>query len=518
MTHPLLFEINTRCWLRALSDRLGRPVTLSTAPEEEIASWKKRGFTHIWLMGVWAAGPKSRDFARAQPDLRAQSAEAFGTGGEERIVSSPFAVADYTVAESLGGAEGLRQFRAQLQRHDLRLVLDFIPNHLGLDHRWLTEKNSLFVRSPTQRPETFPVAHNGVTSWVAHGKDPYFPAWLDTAQLDYRLAATRAAMTEALLSVAAQCDGARCDAAMLLLNDIFDKTWGHFPNGGPAPPGEFWAGAISAVKQRQPGFVFIAEAYWDLEPRLQGLGFDYAYDKKFYDYLTTRDYPALQRRVREVAGKFNPARFLENHDEPRIASLLSVPEQKTAAALLLAQPGLRLLYDGQLAGARKHTPVQFADYWPEPGNPETTAFYDHLLSLLPQTAIGRGEMAFCDTGLPHCFAMKCKNDSGKVNLVLVNLAPQRASFQLREVEPGREIVNIYSDSDSKWGWKDGVFQIDLGPCGFELLELRPPARDKHGPHASVLRGRDAALRRPVGAARRPYLSLPTAGVTHYGLE
>src|ERR1700678_4058008 len=121
MTQPLLFEINTRCWLRALSDRLGRPVTLATAPEEEIASWKKRGFTHIWLMGVWATGPKTREVALTQPDLRARS------------------------------AEGLRQIRAKLRQHDLQLVLDFVPNHVGLDHRWLTEKNSLFVRSPTQR-------------------------------------------------------------------------------------------------------------------------------------------------------------------------------------------------------------------------------------------------------------------------------------------------------------------------------------------------------------------------------
>ena len=259
-------------------------------------------------------------------------------------------VADYSVADSLGGAKALRKFRAELRRHDLKLVLDFIPNHVGVDHPWLTERPELFVRSPTRRPESFPVVHGGGTSWIAHGKDPYFPAWLDTAQLDYRFAATRAAMTETLRSIAEQCDGVRCDMAMLVLNDIFDKTWKDFPNGGSAPRGEFWAGAISAVKRRQPGFLFIAEAYWDVEPRLQELGFDYVYDKKFYDYLAARDYVALQRHVQEVAGRFNPARFLENHDEPRIASLLTMPEQKAAAVLLLAQPGLRLLYDGQLAG------------------------------------------------------------------------------------------------------------------------------------------------------------------------
>jgi hypothetical protein len=442
-------------------------------PEEEIVSWKKRGFTHIWLMGVWARGPKTRDLARAQPNLRALSAEAFGIGGEEKLVGSPFAVADFTVAQSLGGAAALRLFRVQLQRHGLGLVLDFIPNHLGLDHPWLVEKNSLFVRSAARRPETFPVVHAGATSWVSHGKDPYFPAWIDTAQLDYRQAATRAAMLEALQSVASQCDGVRCDMAMLLLQDIFDKTWGHFPGDAPATPGEFWAEAISAVKRQHPQFVFIAEAYWDLEARLQALGFDYVYDKKFLEHLTRRDYPALQGRVRAVGGKFHPVRFLENHDEPRIASLLTVPEQKAAAVLLLAQPGLRLLHDGQLAAKTRHTPVQFADYWPEPANPEMTAFYDHLLALLPQTGLGRGEMEFCETGLAHCFAMKWKKDGGPLTLAAVNLAPQRADFQIRELEPGSEITNVYSDTVSTWSWRDGGLHFDLAACGFQLVELRP---------------------------------------------
>jgi glycosidase len=478
MAQPLLFQVNTRCWLRAWSGLLGRPVTLATAPEVEMALWKQRGFTHIWLMGVWATGPKTRDLARAQPNLRALSAQAFGKGGEEKLVSSPFAVADFTVAEPLGGAAALRQFRAQLQRHGLGLVLDFIPNHLGLDHGWLIEKNSLFVCSAAQRPETFPVAHADAAIWVAHGKDPYFPAWMDTAQLDYRQAATRAAMTEALQLVASHCDGARCDMAMLLLNDVFAKTWGHFPTDAPESAAEFWAEAIAAVKRQHPQFVFIAEAYWDLEPRLQALGFDYAYDKQFLDYLTRRDYPALQQHVRTVAGKFNPVRFLENHDEGRIASLLSVPEQRAAAVLLLAQPGLRLLHDGQLAGKTRRTPVQFADYWPEPANPDTTAFYDHLLALLPQTVIGRGDMEFCETGLAHCFAMKWKKDGGRFNLAAVNLAPQRAEFQIQNLEPGCEITNVYSDIGSTWSWRGGVLHADLAACGFALLEGRPAHQKK----------------------------------------
>jgi glycosidase len=379
MDRPLVFEINTRCWLQGLSDNAGGAVTLATVPEAEFVSWKKRGLTHIWLMGVWATGIKTRDVARARPELRALSAEAFGTGGDEYLASSPFAIAEYTVADSLGGSAALRQFRKKLRQYGIGLILDFVPNHVGLDHRWIEERTCLFVRSAVEKPETFPVATPGGTVWVAHGKDPNFPAWNDTAQLDYRNQATRSAMVEVLESVAKECDGARCDMAMLALNDVFDQTWRGFPSREPAAAREYWADAIAAVKRSRPDFLFIAEAYWNLEPRLHTLGFDYIYDKAFYDELTRRDFGSLQAHVQSTGAGFNPVRFVENHDEPRIASILSVPEHKAAAIFLLNQPGMRLLHDGQLTGRKRPAPVQFARYWPEPPDPEITDFYQTLL-------------------------------------------------------------------------------------------------------------------------------------------
>ena len=68
--HPILYEINTRCWLRELSDRLGQPVTPATVPDEEFASWQKLGFTHIWLMGVWTTGSRARRLALEETNLR----------------------------------------------------------------------------------------------------------------------------------------------------------------------------------------------------------------------------------------------------------------------------------------------------------------------------------------------------------------------------------------------------------------------------------------------------------------
>jgi glycosidase len=379
MDRPLVFELNTRCWLRRLSEEGGIPVDLGTAPESEIVSWNQSGFTHIWLMGVWSTGAKTREAARSRPELRALCAEAFGTADDECLDSSPYAIADYTVAKSLGGPEALRQFRKRLRDHGMGLILDFVPNHAGLDHPWIKERTDLFVQSRVEKPETFPMATPNGTVWVAHGRDPYFPAWDDTAQLDYRNPATRAAMIEALESVARQCDGVRCDMAMLVLNEVFEKTWRSFPATERGPAEEFWAEAIAAVKRLHPGFLFIAEAYWNLEPRLQSLGFNYVYDKTFFDHLTRRDFDSVEAHARSGAAGFNPVRFLENHDEARIASTLSLLEHKAAAIFLLNQPGMRLLHDGQLTGRKRRTPVQFARYWPEAPDLEITNFYRELL-------------------------------------------------------------------------------------------------------------------------------------------
>jgi glycosidase len=379
MDQPLVFEINTRCWLRELADTADRAVTLATVPDSEFLHWKKFGFTHIWLMGVWATGPKSRDASRARPELRQFAAEAFGASDDSCLGCSPYAIANYVVADSLGGPLALRQFREKLRSHGIALILDFVPNHVGLDHPWIETKSHLLVTSPTQRPETFPVSTPAKTLWVAHGRDPYFPAWNDTAQLDYRNPATRSAMIDILKSIADQCDGVRCDMAMLVLNDVFEKTWNTFPPPAPTPSAEFWSEAIPAVKQSHPNFLFIAEAYWNLEARLQSLGFDYNYDKVFYDKLAHRDFAGLQAHVQSVETSFKPVRFLENHDEPRIASVLSLPEHEAAALLLLNQPAMRLLHDGQLTGRKRRMPVQFERYWPEPPDPEITDFYQSLL-------------------------------------------------------------------------------------------------------------------------------------------
>jgi len=434
--NPILYEINTRCWLHELSERLGQPVTLTTVPDEEFARWQKLGFTHIWLMGVWTTGSRARRLALEEPNLRRAYDESLPGWRKEDVAGSPYSIAEYKVPRALGGNSALQDFRAKLHRAGLKLILDFVPNHLGLDHRWLREQPDLFVQSATEVEGTFSQPTKAGVRWIAHGKDPYFPCWTDVAQLDYRLPATRAAMRKQLLSVAARCDGVRCDMAMLLLNEVFERTWAGFPNTGARLETEFWAEAIAAVAKEQPGFLFLAEVYWDLEARIQRLGFDFTYDKHLYDDLISRNAASAQRRLLESPPEFTSAcaHFLENHDEPRVAGKLPLAEHRAAALVILGLPGMRFLHEGQLIGARIKIPAQLDRRPIEPPDAGVQQMYDALLTTLSTTAVGTGKGEILQPreawpGNPtaqNFIVVQWVARRPEFDLVVVNLAPHRS--------------------------------------------------------------------------------------------
>src|SRR5262249_37659643 len=170
----------------------------------------------------------------------------------------------------------------------------------------------------------------------------------DTLQLNYGNPATQAAMIAELIKIAGQCDGVRCDMAMLVLPEVFERTWNI-----PCQP--FWPQATERVRQQAPEFCFMAEVYWDLEWTLQQQGFDFTYDKRLYDRLRA----GHARPVREhlYAGldyQDKLARFLENHDEPRAAATFAPGVHEAAAVITFLSPGLRFFHQGQLEGRRKH--------------------------------------------------------------------------------------------------------------------------------------------------------------------
>ena len=171
-------------------------------------------------------------------------------------------------------------------------MLDFVPNHMTLDHPWTDAHPDYFVHASEDDLARAPQKHcraetNNGPLLLAHGRDPYFDGWPDTLQLDYGNAGLRASMIGELKRIAGQCDGVRCDMAMLVLPEVFERA----PEGIRAEP--FWPKAIETVRGAHPGLLFMAEVYWDMESALQQQGFDYAYDKRACMTACTSGAPAL---------------------------------------------------------------------------------------------------------------------------------------------------------------------------------------------------------------------------------
>jgi hypothetical protein len=352
---------------------------------------------------------------------------------DDEIGGSPYAIEAYQIAPELGGDAALGKFREQLQRYRLKLILDFIPNHLGHDHRWLVEQPELFVRSEAGGVGTFSHDTNRGPVQFACGKDTFIGAWNDTVQLDYRNPATRVAMINELVRVARMCDGVRCDMAMLVLNSVVAETWNKHPSPFPNPETEFWSEAIASVRAENSDFLFVAEVYWEMETRLQGLGFDFTYDKRLYDYLVGKDADAVQRHVLSASKHFieQGVHFIENHDEPRAASLLSPGEQRAAALVILGLPGMCLLHEGQLTGARHRLSLHLRRRRLEPEQTEVAEFYWAMLAAIQLTRVGRGKAAVLrpreawdrNPTARNFVLVRWQATPDRFDLVVVNLAP-----------------------------------------------------------------------------------------------
>jgi len=165
-------------------------------------------------------------------------------------------------------------------------------------------------------------------------------------------------MTSFLEEISGMCDGVRCDMAMLPVSRIFRQTWGHILPVKEDQK-EFWPSAITAVKNLHPEFLFLAECYWDMESELMQMGFDYCYDKVFYDRMLLADGEKMRLHFHaEPAWLMHTVRFLENHDEDRASSHLHLQKHMATAALVAFGPGMRFWHMGQWEGRRKKVPVQ----------------------------------------------------------------------------------------------------------------------------------------------------------------
>jgi hypothetical protein len=436
--YPSLYQINTRVWLTELARRIGRPATLDDIPDADLDRLAQMGFDWVWLLSVWQTGLAAQTVSRTNPGWLKEFHETLPDLRDEDIPGSGFAITGYTVHAHLGGDAALARLRQRLKERGLRLMLDFVPNHVALDHPWIEDHPEYFIPGSeldlARAPQNYTwVKCNRSDLLLAYGRDPYFPGWPDTLQLNYANPATQEAMIGELVKIAGQCDGVRCDMAMLVLPDVFERTW-----GVRAPL--FWPKATHRVRERHPGFCFMAEVYWDLEWTLQQQGFDYTYDKRLYDRL--RDGHARPAREHFHAGldyQDKMARFLENHDEPRAAAAFPLGVHEAAAVVTFLSPGLRFFHEGQFQGRKKRIPPHLGRRPNEPVDGNLAKFYDRLLAVLrrPLLRDGRWQLLECTPAWEgnwtwDCFLGFGWEGSGEERLVVaVNYAPNQSQCYVR---------------------------------------------------------------------------------------
>jgi Alpha amylase, catalytic domain len=484
--NPLLYQVNTRVRLTARSQELGRPATLDDIPDTELARLAEMGFDWVWFLSVWQTGLASQRISRTHREWRQEFEETLPDLREEDIQGSGFAIAGYSAHSGLGGDVALGRLRERLRKHGLRLMLDFVPNHTALDHAWVEDHPEYYVSGTEEDLARAPQNYTSVKSRqgsrvLAHGRDPYFPGWSDTLQLNYGNPATQEAMLGELLKVAEQCDGVRCDMAMLILPEVFQRTWDI-----QAEP--FWPKATHKVRERFPDFCFMAEVYWNLEWTLQQQGFDYTYDKRLYDRLR-------EGRARPVREHFHAgleyqnklARFLENHDEPRAAQTFAPGMHEAAAVITFLSPGLRFFHQGQLEGRKKRISPHLVRAPVEPIDQTLQRFYQRLLEVLRQPVVRNGGWCLLECrpawegngSWDNFIVCAWELEDGERRLIAVNYAGQQSQCYARL--PFSELAGLPVQLEDMMGSArydregsdlvSGGLYLDMSPWGYHVFQL-----------------------------------------------
>ena len=484
--YPSLYQLNTRVALTELSRSLGHAATLDDFPDADLDRLAQLGFGWIWLLSVWQTGDAARRISRTNPQWRVEFEHTLADLREADIAGSGFAISAYTVHRDLGGPAALARLRTRMRQRGLKLMLDFVPNHLAPDHLWVSKHPEFFVQGSESDLARSPQNYFRVDTPVelrvfAHGRDPYFDGWPDTVQLDFGNPDLQRAMQGELARIADQCDGVRCDMAMLVLPEVFERTWGI-----RAEP--FWPRAIDAVRRAHPKFVFLGEVYWDMEWALQCQGFDFTYDKRLYDRLRElRARPVRDHLAADLVFQNRTARFLENHDEPRAAATFPPEVHAAAAVITFLASGLRLFHDGQFEGRKVRISPHLVRRPAEPVDHEIADFYERLLAILRHPAVHGGQWHLLETlrawpdnaSAENFIAFSWQSGARDWLWVVVNYAPHQGQCFVR-LPPiglaGRRVrlkdlagSSIY-DRPGDDLMKRGLY-VDLAAWKFHLFEV-----------------------------------------------
>jgi hypothetical protein len=463
----LLYQINTRVWLTKLSRALGKRATLDDIPDAELDRLAELGFDWVWFLSVWQTGPAAQAVSRSNAGWRKEFQQALPDLKEEDIAGSGFAIQSYTVHRDLGGDAALGRLRQRLQKRGPKLMLDFVPNHMAPDHPWVNEHPDYFVHGSESDLERAPQNYcrmqtkNGPLV-LAYGRDPYFDGWPDTLQLNYGNPELQQAMIGELERIAGQCDGVRCDMAMLVLPEVFERTWGIRAD-------LFWPKATEEVRRQYADFQFMAEVYWDREWTMQQQGFDYAYDKRLYDRLCEGHARPVREHFHAGLDYQNKlARFLENHDEPRAAAAFAPEVHEAAALITFLSPGLRFFHQGQFEGRKKRISPHLVRAPEEPVDQRLKDFYKRLLVLLGNPAVRNGDWRLLEC-VPawegnwtwDCFlAFAWQGPNEERLLVAVNYAANQSQCYVR--------VSFSNLSHQQWRLEDVLSDTRYDRSGDDL--------------------------------------------------
>ncbi len=448
--NPALYEIHTYVWLYELSEQFGHRVTLGNVPAAEWDRFAELGFDYVWLMGIWKRSQTGIRMFRDETEEYTPFAsfiDCILPGWEsDDLVGSPFSVAAYEPDSFIGTWEDVDIARGELHKRNIGLILDFVPNNTAPDHPWVLKNPEYYLEgNPAdvkKRPDLFSlIKDGGRTRYLARGWDPFFLPWPDTLQLNHFNPDTRQALLDELKKIAVHCDGFRCDMSMLVINKIFQNTWGWMSESSlqELPEHEFWV----MVREAVPDSLLMAAAYWDTEWTLQRMGFDYVYDKKLYDYTVSSDVGDIYLHMKsDLDFQKKVVHFIENHNEERAAEVFGKERLEAAAVLFSTLPGMRLYHMGQIEGEKVKFPVQMRRVMPEEADEETMGFYKRLLSIIKNDIFHTGQWRLWevfpmnDGSCGNLIAFTWRLES-QIKLVVVNMSHSVSQGRI----PLRDIVS-----------------------------------------------------------------------------
>ncbi|HEY5730144.1 MAG TPA: alpha-amylase family glycosyl hydrolase, partial [Anaerolineales bacterium] len=403
MPRLVLIAKNSYVWLEQLSRKYGRWIkTLDQIPDEELDILRDRGFTGLWLIGLW-------ERSRASQKIKQRM-------GDADAVASAYSLYSYDIANDLGGWEALENLRSRAWQRGIRLSADMVPNHMGIDSQWVIEHPDWFLSLPYSPYPSY--AYNsedlsddsragiiledhyydrtdasvvfkrydrgsGETRYIYHGNDGTSFPWNDTAQLDYSQAEVREAVIQTILHVARNFPVIRFDAAMTLAKKHIQRLWFPEPGeGGAIPsrsehgmtrsefdaaiPEEFWREVVDRVAAEVPDTLLLAEAFWLLEGYfVRTLGMHRVYNSAFMHMLRDEDNAKYRMAIKNTL-EFDPqilkryVNFMNNPDEKTAIEQYGDGDKYFGVATVLATlPGLPMFGHGQVEGYREKYGMEF---------------------------------------------------------------------------------------------------------------------------------------------------------------